>query len=348
MGIHFSRSVNMSKEKKPKEKTNKRTNKIFFTTLAGLLCFVIACSAANGIVDNAAGNAAPAADNQQSAGINAGQQTYTPQSGGNVSGQQTDTPAADNTGAPVQSDSQQTAVPNNTPVSGGNTSGGTAGGNSGAAANSSDPLSFNTAQLINYYNTALRKTYSQPKFNVTKTEVIDVQLGEMLLNGKPATGIQGLANKVVASNAAKGGTKKKSYTSGNVVVDARERFILPTNLTSAGVRSGNIAKSGAGYVINFTLKEERCDFRTKPPYNASCTFPLDFTEIDLGGIGQITSAQFYYPGTTLQAQIDGQGRVVKTYVVMPLTVDNASGTGMGQTLNVDISGKWLCTNVFSF
>lgn len=331
----------MSKEKKPKEKANKRTNKIFFTTLAGLLSFVIVCSAANGIVDKAAGTAGPSANNQQSADVNGGQQSYVQQNGVDMGTQQSDIPAADNSG---------TVTPNSntvTPQQNGNTSGGNTAGNSGTVS-SSDPLSFNTAQIINYYNTALRKTYSQPKFNVTKTEVIDVQLGEMLLNGKPATGIQGLANDVVAKNAAKGGTKKRSYTSGNVVVDARERFILPTNLTSAGVRACSISKSGAGYVVNFTLKEERCDFRTKPPYNSSCTFPLDFTEIDLGSIGQITSAQFYYPGTTLQAQIDGQGRVVKTYVVMPLQVDNAEGKGLGQTLNMDISGRWLCTNVFSF
>lgn len=336
----------MSKEKKPKEKTNKRTNRIFFTTLAGLLSFIIVCSATNGFVNKAAGTAGPSADNQQSADLNNGQQTAFPQNNVDVNGQQAQTPVSGDTAGTANPNGGSSAPVSGGTVSGGSTSGSTAGGNTGST--SSDPLSFNTAQIINYYNTALKKTYSQPKFNVTKTEVIDVQLGEMLLNGKPATGIQGLANDVVAKNAAKGGTKKKSYTSGSVVVDARERFILPTNLTSAGVRAASIARSGAGYVVNFTLKEERCDFRTKPPYNSSCTFPLDFTEIDLGNIGQITSAQFYYPGTTLQAQIDGQGRVIKTYVVMPLTVDNASGTGMGMTLNVDISGKWLCTNNFTF
>ena len=211
-----------------------------------------------------------------------------------------------------------------------------------------DPTTFNKNQIVDYYNQCLRKAYSQPKFTVTKTEKIDVQLGEMNLNGKPATNLQGMANKVVASNAAKGGTKTKNFTNSTAVVNAQERFILPSNLNPIAVKSYNVSKSGAGYVIHFTLNEEKCDFKSKPPYNSSCTFPLDFNEIDLGGFGQITSAQFYYSGTTLTATIDGQGRVVKTDVVMPLSVDNASGQGMGQTLTMDISGKWLCTNINQF
>ena len=100
--------------------------------------------------------------------------------------------------------------------------------------------------------------------------------------------------------------------------------------------------------MKFILKAEKCDFTKKPPYNSSCTYPLDFTEIDLGGLGKITSAEFYYPGTTLTATIDNKDRVVKTYVVMPLSVTNATGSGMGQTITADISGQWLCTNIFSF
>ena len=222
------------------------------------------------------------------------------------------------------------------------------GSNSNSSTASGDPTTFNKSQIVDYYNQCLRKAYSQPKFTVTKTEKIDVKLGEMYLNGKPATNIQDMANKVVARNAAKGGTKTKNFTNSTAVVNAQDRFILPSNLNPIAVKSYNVSKNGAGYVIRFTLNEERCDFKTKPPYNSSCTFPLDFNEIDLGGIGQITSAQFYYSGTTLTATIDGQGRVVKTDVVMPLSVDNASGQGMGQTLTMDISGKWLCTNINQF
>lgn len=216
------------------------------------------------------------------------------------------------------------------------------------ASNGANPLTYSKEQIVSYYNNALKLTYSQPKFTVQKKEVVDVQLGQMLLNGKPAEGVQSLANKVIESNKKNAGTKTESFTKNNVRVDAQARFILPANLYSGAVKSYNVAKSGSGYVVKFTLNSENCDYTQKPPYNSSCTFPLDFNEVDLGGIGKITSATFNYPGTTLEATIDGSGRVVKTYVVMPLTVKGAQGEGMGQKLTVDISGQWLCTNNFSF
>lgn len=324
--------------------------KFVIKIVAALLSVIIVCVTVNSVVDKFT---ATAGDTNVQAGYNQpidnsgmNNQGYIDNSqnsaavpsdptGGNVSD------VNNNSSASVVTPSGNTGTQQQAPVNN-NTSG---GANTAA---SGDPTTYNKQQIVAYYNQCLRKAYSQPKFTVTKTEKIDVQLGEMLLNGKPATGIQGMANKVVASNAAKGGTKTKNFTNSTAVVNAQERFILPANLNALGVKSYTVNKSGTGYTIKFTLQEERCDFRTKPPYNSSCTFPLDFNEIDLGGIGEITSAQFYYSGTTLTATIDGQGRVVQTDVVMPLSVDNAAGQGMGQTLSVDIAGKWLCTNVNKF
>lgn len=211
-----------------------------------------------------------------------------------------------------------------------------------------DPTEYSKEQAVDYYNNCLKNAYSQPEFTVTKTEKIDVHLDEMLLNGKPASILEGMANKVIASNAAKGGTKSKRFTNTSAVVDAQERFILPSNLTANGVKSYSVTKKGAGYMVQFTLFEEKCDFTAMPPFNSSCTFPLDANEVDLGGIGEITSAEFVYPGTVLTAIIDDQGRVAQTDVVMPLSVDHATGKGMGQDLTISISGKWLCTNVNTF
>ena len=325
--------------------------KFVIKTVAALLSVIIVCVTVNSVVDKftatAGGTNVQSGYNQQidNSGIN--NQGYVDNSQNNVAvpSDPTGGNVADvnnNSSAPVVTPSGNTGTQQQTPVNN-NTI-----GSANTAASSGDPTTYNKQQIVAYYNQCLKKTYSQPKFTVTKTEKIDVQLGEMLLNGKPATGIQGMANKIVASNAAKGGTKTKNFTNANAVVNAQERFILPANLNALGVKSYTVNKSGTGYTIKFTLQEERCDFRTKPPYNSSCTFPLDFNEIDLGGIGQITSAQFYYSGTTLTATIDGQGRVVQTDVVMPLSVDNAAGQGMGQTLSVDIAGKWLCTNVNKF
>lgn len=339
--------MSKNKEKAPKSAkvktpTNKRTKAMFIKILAGLVCVVIVCTTVNVAIDKVTKKisdspAQPTGGNQQvNVDPNNGYINSNPSVNPGVpSG--TDTPNVQNPANP------QTPTPNVTPNV-------TPNGNGNAVqppVNNSDPLKFNKAQIIDYYNKCLTNAYSQPRFNVTKTEKVDVKLGEMRLNGKPTDKLQSMANGVVAKNA-KDKKDSQSFTNKTAVVDAQKRFILPARLSSAGAKSATIAKNGAGYVITITLVPESCDFRTKPPYNSACTFPLDFTEIDLGSLGQITSAQFYYPGTTLTATIDGSGRVVQTKVVMPLTVDDASGVGMGQQLNMDISGYWYCTTINQF
>lgn len=318
-----------------------RTWKAFTIIVSALLCVVIVCVSINVSVSKITAKIIPETTDNTDNNVNAGLNTDNPSADPDVVVPGT---PDDGSGSVDANSSAQ-----NNPQSGGQQGGTvtTANQQGGSQQTADNPLNYDKAKIVNYYNTALKKTYSQPKFTVTKTEVVDVTLGEMTLDGKPATGIESLANKVVESNK-KNKTTTKNFTSSTAVVDAQERYILPANLTPAAVKSYNVSKSGSGYVINFTLNQETCDFRSKPPYNSSCTFPLDFTEINLGGIGEITSAQFYYPGTTLTATVDSQGRVVKTYVVMPLTVDDATGKGMGKTLSVDISGKWLCTNINTF
>lgn len=326
------------KAKKEKVKVNQRTKNSFIKIISAMLVVIIACTSINLFINKATANVV---NNNVSGGdiYNGGDIQQ-----GDANVIQNGDVIADDGSTVAQGDSSATASGNGTVSNQGTT----ANSKTNTQSTGSEPTSYSKAQLVTYYNTCLKKAYSQPKFTVTKTEVIDVQLGDMLLNGKPATGIQSMANSVVESNKKKGGTKTQQFTSSTAVVNAQDRFILPANLTAAAVKSASASKSGSGYVVSFTLNAERCNFTTKPPYNSSCTFPLDFNEIDLGNLGQITSAEFYYPGTTLTATIDGQGRVVKTYVVMPLSVDDAKGQGMGQELQVDISGKWLCTNVNTF
>lgn len=328
-----------------------RSWKVFIKIVAALLSVIIVCVAINvsvnkvtaGITDMDSASGENGQSGYNDAGQNQGYVQQKQDAGMNTDMDSNDLTNGGSAVVPNQNGSQPV-----TPSANGST-----GGNQGAAQqNGENPLTYNKNQIVAYYNNCLRKTYSQPKFTVTKTEKIDVQLGELKVDGKKTDTLQGMANKIVASNAAKGGTKTQSFTNKTAVVDAQKRFILPAGMTSSGVKGFNVSKNGAGYVINFTLNQESCDFTQKPPYNASCTFPLDFTEIDLGGFGEITSAQFNYPGTTLTAYIDGQGRVSKTYVVMPLYVNNASGVGKGITaghsVSVNISGKWTCTNSNTF
>ena len=310
-------------------KSMNRSWKSFIVIVSVMLCVAIGCTAWNVALDKITGNIEPDVNqsndinNSANGGINNGS-TGTIQNG---------------TGTATNANGQTVTTANGT----GTVTGGSSTGDSAQPA--MNILSYSKNQLVSYYNSCLKKTYSQPSFTVTKTEVVDVKVGKLLLNGKNSDKIQSFANTIVEKNK-KNKTDKKSFTNSNL--SDNERFLLPTGLTPAALESSSVQRSGTGYIVKFTLKAENCNFTKKPPYNSSCTYPLDFTEIDLGGLGKITSAEFYYPGTTLTATIDNKDRVVKTYVVMPLSVTNATGSGMGQTITADISGEWLCTNIFSF
>lgn len=306
-----------------------RSWKSFIVIVSVMLCVAIGCTAWNVALDKITGNIEP--DVNQSNDINNS-------ANGVINNGSTGT-IQNGTGTATNANGQTVTTANGT----GTVTGGSSTGDSAQPA--MNILSYSKNQLVSYYNSCLKKTYSQPSFTVTKTEVVDVKVGKLLLNGKSSDKIQSWTNTIVEKNK-KNKTDKKSFTNSNL--SDNERFLLPTGLTPAALESSSVQRSGTGYIVKFTLKAENCNFTKKPPYNSSCTYPLDFTEIDLGGLGKITSAEFYYPGTTLTATIDNKDRVVKTYVVMPLSVTNATGSGMGQTITADISGKWLCTNIFSF
>lgn len=225
------------------------------------------------------------------------------------------------------------------------------GGNSGGTQTSSnDPLKMNKSQLISYYNSCLKKSYSQ-KMNATKTEQVDVKVSGIDIGGAPFNADQ-FANTIITNNTKKNGVvQTKSFVNGKATDDgsAVEKFVLPANLYDAAVKTINIQKSGAGYQVVIVLNQESCAHNGTAKYNASCAWPLDINVIDFGSAVDIQSCTFNYPGTKLTAMIDGQGRVTAVKTEMPLNVTNAKAKAVGINITVgSISGKWTCVNEMKF
>lgn len=225
------------------------------------------------------------------------------------------------------------------------------GGNSGGTQTSSnDPLKMNKSQLISYYNSCLKKSYSQ-KMNATKVEQVDVKVSGIDIGGAPFNADQ-FANTIIANNTKKNGVvQTKSFVNGKAIDDgsAVEKFVLPANLYDAAVKTINIQKSGAGYQVVIVLNQESCAHNGTAKYNASCAWPLDINVIDFGQAVNIQSCTFNYPGTKLTAMIDGQGRVTAVKTEMPLNVTNAKAKAVGINITVgSISGKWTCQNEMKF
>lgn len=220
------------------------------------------------------------------------------------------------------------------------------------AQNANDPLKMNKSQLVAYYNSCLKKSYSQ-KMNATKTDQVDVEVGGISIGGGGAgIDVSKMAQTIIANNTKNNGVvQTKSFVNGKATDDGSpvEKFVLPANLYDAAVKSINIQKSGAGYQIVILLNAESCPHNGTAKYNASCAWPLDVGVIDFGQAVTITDCTFNYPGTKITAMIDGQGRVTDVKTEMPLTVKNAQGKALGFTITVGtINGKWTCVNKMKF
>ena len=190
-----------------------------------------------------------------------------------------------------------------------------------------------------------------------KTEQVTIGVDSVTINGKENGTVTSIANSIASKNQ-KQTEDSKSFSGGRSSDGtAASTFVLPANLSSAGVRSASISRSGSGYKVVITLVAESCGHNTKPPYNASCAWPLDINEVAgaLNGFAEITKAQFDYPGTTLTTTIDANGRVNYVRVDMPLTVTDGTGVvtknipGVkGMVITASAHGKWICTHTMSF
>ena len=216
--------------------------------------------------------------------------------------------------------------------------------------NKDNPLEFDKAQLIDYYNTCLKNSYSQ-NMKATKTEQVDVKVSGIDIGGAPLNADQ-FANSIIANNTKDNGVvQTKTFENGKAIEDNSpvEEFVAPTNLYNEAVKTIHIQKNGAGYRVVIILNSETCSHTETAEYNASCTWPLDINVIDFGSAVTIQECTFNYPGTKLTANIDREGRVTTLTTEMPLDVTNAKAKAVGINITVgSISGKWTCINEMNF
>lgn len=320
------------------------------TVIASLLCVMIVCLAINVSVDKITGNILPLDRNETQQGgnninvnNNMTQNNLIQQGGSSV----VQDPSGDNN--PTGTDQPAVNIQQGGVQQGGAQQGGQAQQQT-PVQNAENPLGYSKSQLIAYYNNCLNRSYSQPKINATKTEQVDVSVQGIDI-GNAGLNADDFANSIIKNNTKKNGVvQTKSFTSPTASDGTHiTQFVLPANLYDAAVKTISVSKSGNGYKIVYTLNPESCAHDGVAKYNASCAWPLDINVIDFGAAVKINSCTFNYPGTTITATIDSQGRVTNTVVEMPLTVANAQAKALGINITVGaIQGKWTCKNTMSF
>ena len=234
-----------------------------------------------------------------------------------------------------------------TPSSGSSTGTSTGGSAStgGSSATSTDPTKYSKAQIVAYYNNAIKATAKAPKLTVTKKENITIKVDTM----KPDSDlIMNFVNKYVLEKYAKTSTYSMSFVNGVSSDKTKAIDYLPkAQLQAAGAKSASITKSGSNYVVTIVTVAEKATLQNpKPKYASQCAAPLDIGNVDLGPIA-VTRADIEYPGITLKATVGANGMLVNSSIDQPL---KGAGTADIKVYKPEATchGAWTQKNTYKY
>lgn len=200
-----------------------------------------------------------------------------------------------------------------------------------APADTGSKVPSTPAEIAAAYNKALNE-YRAFTGTVTtkKTETIDIQAKDL-----PAA-IEGIVNGVVQSFT--GTTTNEWVFTNGVDPEGRKPAdkIIPGGrdaaVTEAGLASATATATGdGGYTMTMKFVSETSVFdgttnTSVPTHHMGAMDPLDLGTLSLDPI-KITSANMTYPGATLEATVDAQGRLVKLHNNLPLEGEGSGGVG---------------------
>ncbi len=124
------------------------------------------------------------------------------------------------------------------------------------------------------------------------------------------------------------------YVSHKIVPGGRDVAVQEAGLASASAT----ANPDGGYTMTLTFIAETSTFdgtntTSEPTHHKSAMDPLELGSLDLGPIS-ISNADLRYPGATMTATVDGQGRLVKLEQKLPLEGSGTGKAGISLTLNL--------------
>lgn len=131
-------------------------------------------------------------------------------------------------------------------------------------------------------------------------------------------------------------------------------FVLPKGrdctLTPAGIASATATPEGDGYTMTLKFVPETSTFdgtnSTYPDHHQSAMAPLNLATLELPAGAKITNANMSYSGATIVATVNGDGKLTKLVLDLPM---EGEGTGkLGASLSVGIKGSNSETYEFTY
>ena len=211
-----------------------------------------------------------------------------------------------------------------------------------AAPSGNSSVPSTKAEIATAYNKAINdaKHYTG-KVTLKKHDIINVSL--------PDGAASKILNPIIA-NLTKTEPYEWTFENGADVADPNRKIadkIIPGGGRDAALQEAGIANATAtanadgGYTMTITLVAETSTFdgtstTSEPTHHKTAMDPLELGSLDLGPV-TITNADMKYPGATLTATVDSQGRLVKLEQKLPL---EGSGTGKaGIPVTLEITGS---------
>lgn len=125
-------------------------------------------------------------------------------------------------------------------------------------------------------------------------------------------------------------------------------YITPSGrdaaVTENDLASATAVAEGSGYKMTLVFKSEQAKYdgasgtSTNPTSHMNAMDPLNLATLELPMGAEITNADMTYPGATVEATVDGSGKITKLVLKLPL---EGRGTGnlKGASLTVGLKGN---------
>ena len=196
-------------------------------------------------------------------------------------------------------------------------------------------------EVVARYNEVINNAKKEQNITVHKVgnvalECTDCSVG--ILKGGVNTILKAFMKPYDDTYTISGGKDSEGKSANDVILpQGREAALKPD-----GVASATATASGDGYVMNLTIKGESSTFdgqtTVAPANHEAAMIPLNLATLELPAGATISKADMTYPGATIEATVDGSGKLTKVVLVLPM-----EGTGTGSlrsaSLTIGVKGQ---------
>lgn len=175
------------------------------------------------------------------------------------------------------------------------------------------PLDFDKAEIVDYYNQALKSAYASESLTLNKK----TGFSNVKISSFSPSSLMGTVNELIEKELKD--TNETQSFNGDAA--SAEKFLVPTSLEADGVKNAEITETENGYEISITLVGEKVDYKTAPKYNAQASVPVTgLADMATQNSIKVKSSELNYTGTVITAEVDKAGKIISLKHFMPVNV----------------------------